>query len=112
MIEFYEESLKRQANESAQLANKLAEIKNAILDDNIVVQIFKGENLGIFFNSKIEVNNLLKKITFCRTDDNIYSLILNENNKLEYISVEDIDYFRQNEKYETGVDLCYFVIRY
>ena len=89
MIEFYEESLKRQANESAQLANKLAEIKNAILDDNIVVQIFKGENLGIFFNSKIE-----------------------EKNKLEYISVEDIDYFRQNEKYETGVDLCYFVIRY
>jgi hypothetical protein len=48
--------LRRQAKESAELANKLAELKNAIIDNNMVVHNFKGERIGTFFNTSIEVN--------------------------------------------------------
>lgn len=59
-IEFYEESIKRQAKESAELANKLAELKNAIIDNNMVVHNFKGEKIGLFFNTSIEVGIFIK----------------------------------------------------
>jgi len=101
--------LRRQAKESAELANKLAELKNAIIDNNMVVHNFKGEKIRTFFNTSIEVNKLLNKITFGRTDNNIYTLVLQENNNLEYVNVEDIDYFKQSDKYETAIEICYFV---
>ena len=47
--------MKRQATESAELANKLAELKNAIIDGNMVIHNFKGEKLGTFFNTSIDV---------------------------------------------------------
>lgn len=36
-------------------------------------------------------------------------MVLQENNNLEYVNVEDIDYFKESDKYETAIDVCYFV---
>jgi len=100
-IEHYEDTLKRQAKESAELANKLAELKNAIIDNNMVVHNYKGEKIGTFFNTSIEIQ-------FGRTDSGLYALVLHDKGGSEYVNVEDIDYFKQNDKYETAIDLCFF----
>jgi hypothetical protein len=51
----YKESLKRHEVESTELAKKLAELKNAIIESNMVIQNFTGEKIGSLFNSPISV---------------------------------------------------------
>lgn len=96
------ESLQRHEVESSELARKLAELKNAIIETNMVIQNFKCEKVGALFNSDIE-------ITFGRTDDDEYVMILREEENQEYINVEDIEYLKTNEKFMDMIDLCFLV---
>jgi len=100
-IEFYEDTLKRQAKESAELANKLAELKNAIIDDNMMIHNFKGEKLGTFFNTTVELK-------FEKADENMFALVIQSGDDKECINVEDIDYFKKSDKYETAIELCFY----
>jgi hypothetical protein len=96
------ESLQRHEIESSELARKLAELKNAIIETNMVIQNFKCEKVGALFNSDIE-------ITFGRTDDDEYVMIVREDENQEYINVEDIEYLKTNEKFMDMIDFCYLV---
>jgi chromosome segregation ATPase len=51
----YKDSLKRHEVESTELAKKLAELKNAIIESNMIIQNFSGEKIGSLFNSPIDV---------------------------------------------------------
>jgi hypothetical protein len=51
----YKESLMRHEIESSELARKLAELKNAIIESNLVIHKFRGEKLGAIYNTPIEV---------------------------------------------------------
>ena len=102
IIESYKESLSRHEVESSELARKLAELKNAIIETNMVIQSFKCEKIGAIFNTDIE-------ITFGRTDDDEYVMILKEDDLQEYINVEDIEFMRTNDKFMDMIDLCYLV---
>jgi chromosome segregation ATPase len=55
MILSYKESLIRHEIESTELAKKLAELKNAIIESNMVIQSFTGEKIGSLFNTPTEV---------------------------------------------------------
>lgn len=103
LIHSYRESLQRHEIESAELAKKLAELKNAIIESNLVITSFSGERVGLFFNDNIE-------LTFGRTEDNEYVMIIKGKNGEEYIDLEDIDHIRLSEKRPDGVDICYIVI--
>ena len=102
VLESYKVSLSRHEVESAELARKLAELKNAIIETNMVIQSFKCEKIGALFNNDIE-------ITFGRTDDDEYVMIVKEDNDQEYINVEDIEYLKTNDKFVDMIDLCYLV---
>ena len=107
-------SLLKHETESSNLAKKLAELKNAVIEQNIVIQSFKGERKGTLFNHTLEVIILflliiIFKVTFGRTDDNDYIMILKENNSEEYVNVEDIEFLKQNDKNIELVDLKYIV---
>lgn len=96
------ESLHRHEIESAELARKLAELKNAIIESNMVIQNFKCEKIGKLYNTAIE-------ITFGRTDDNEYVMIVKEDDEEEYVNVEDIEYMKTSEKFIDLIDICYLV---
>ena len=96
----FKENLSRHEVESAGLAQKLAELKNAIIEANMVVQTFKGEKVGSYFNTNIE-------ITFGRTDDDEYVMTLKEDGDKQYINVEDVEYLKSNDKFMDMVDICY-----
>jgi chromosome segregation ATPase len=103
VVNGYQESIMRHEKESAELARKLAELKNAILEGNMVIQSFKCEKVGTIFNSTIQ-------ITFGRTDDDEYVMIIKEDDKDEYVNVEDIEYLKSNGKSIDIVEICYLVI--
>jgi chromosome segregation ATPase len=71
VISTYKESLIRHELESAGLARKLAELKNAIIEQNMIIQTFKGEkadhgdNVG---NVPIEVSRLVNDLGYFRSD--------------------------------------------
>jgi chromosome segregation ATPase len=98
----YKDNLRRHEVESAELARKLAELKNAIIEANIVIQTFRGEKVGSVFNSILE-------ITFGRTDDDEYVMILKEDGENIYINVEDVEYLKSSEKFMDMLDVCYQV---
>jgi hypothetical protein len=101
----YKDNLRRHEVESAELARKLAELKNAIIEANIVIQTFRGEKVGSVFNSDLE-------ITFGRTDDDEYVMTLKEDGENVYINVEDVEYLKPSEKFLDMVDICYQVFAY
>jgi hypothetical protein len=104
IIASYKESLSRHEIESASLARKLAELKNAIIESNIVIQTFKCEKVGSFYNSRLE-------LTFGRTESNDYVMKLKDEDegKEEYVDVEDIEYLKLNEKFLDILDVCFLV---
>jgi hypothetical protein len=102
IISSYKESLGRHEIESAELARKLAELKNAILETNMVIQNFKCQKVGALFNADME-------ITFGRTDDNEYVMILKEGDQEEYVNVEDVEYMKTSERFMDMIDICYLV---
>lgn len=55
VINTYKESFVRHEIESTELAKKLAELKNAIIESNMIIQSFTGEKIGTLFNTPIEV---------------------------------------------------------
>lgn len=54
-LSYVKKSLLKNETESANLAKKLAELKNVIIDQNIVIQSFKGERKGGLFSHSVEV---------------------------------------------------------
>ena len=95
----------RHQSESAALAMKLAELKNAILENNIVIQSYPCERICTFFNDKIE-------LIFGRTNDNEYVMTIKENDSKTFVNIEDIEYFNSNENNPSIVDVCYLVFIY
>ncbi len=87
LISSYKENLQRHEIESAGLAIKLAELKNAIIESNLVITNFQGERIGTFFNDNVE-------LTFGRTEENEYIMIVTDKNGEEYVDLEDIDYIK------------------
>jgi len=102
LISSYKESLQRHEIESAELARKLAELKNAIIESNLVITHFQGEKIGTFFNDSLE-------LIFGRTEENEYVMIMKDKNGEEYIDLQDIDYIKLSDKYEDALDICYLV---
>jgi hypothetical protein len=98
----YKENLSRHEIESSEMARKLAELKNAIIESNMVIQTFRCEKVGNFFNDNID-------ITFGRTDENEYVMIVKEDNYEEFVNVEDIDHMKTNDKFKDMIDVCYMV---
>lgn len=98
----YKDNLTRHEIESSEMAKKLAELKNAIIESNMVIQSFKCKKMGALFDSDLE-------ITFGRTDEDEYVMIINDDGEHEYINVEDIEYLKTNDKANDIVDLSYLV---
>lgn len=104
LISSYKESLQRHEIESAELARKLAELKNAIIESSLVITHFQGEKIGTFFNDSVE-------LVFGRTEENEYVMIIKEKGSEEYVDLEDIEYVKISEKHENALDICYVVIK-
>ena len=103
LINSYIENIQRHEIESASLCRKLAELKNAIIESNLVISNYQGERIGILFNDKIE-------LIFGKTDTNEYVLIIKDKNGEESINIEDVDYFKISEKYDNSLEILYLVI--
>jgi len=102
LISSYRENLQRHEIESAELARKLAELKNAIIESNMVITHFQGEKIGTFFNDNIE-------LIFGRTEENEYVMIIKDKSCEEYVDLEDIEYIKISEKQDHVLDICYVV---
>lgn len=81
-----QDNLKRHENENTVLAKKLAELKNAILEENIRTQIFTGKKKEIFTSPSFN-------LTFMKNDEGFLVVIYEEEDgsKYECISIDDID---------------------
>lgn len=81
-----QDNLKRHESENTVLAKKLAELKNAILEENIRTQIFTGKKKEMFTSPSFN-------LTFMKNDEGFLVVIYEEEDggKYECISIDDID---------------------
>jgi hypothetical protein len=98
----YKDTLLKHEKQSAEMARKLAEFKNAIIESSLIAYIFKCQKLGTIFNSNVEV-------TFGQTEEDEYVMVIREEEDELFINIEDIDSITRSEKFADLIEICYLV---
>lgn len=97
-----QENLKRHEIENTVLARKLAELKNAIMDENIRMQVFSGKRKEMFSSANFT-------LTFAKSDDGFFLAIYQEENgkNQETINLDDIENVKVNSANENSLDFIF-----
>lgn len=97
-----QENLKRHEIENTVLARKLAELKNAIMDENIRMQVFSGKRKEMFTSANFN-------LTFTKSDDGFFLALYQEENgkNQETINLDDIENVKVNSASENSLDFIF-----
>lgn len=95
-----QENVKKAENDSAMLAKKLADLKSAILEENVRDKTFTGEKKDLFSYSFVS-------LTFTKTQDGFYVAVIKDDVDSEYILIEDIDSISTSNENDNSVEIKY-----
>lgn len=95
-----QENVKKMENDNAVLAKKLADLKSAILEENVRDKTFTGEKKDLFSYSFVS-------LTFTKSQDGFFVAIIKDDVDTEYILIEDIDSIQTLNENENSMEIKY-----
>jgi len=100
-----QDSLRKHEIENSVLARKLAELKSAIMDQNIRMQIFTGKKRETFSTANFT-------LTFTKSEDEFFIVIYQEEGKPgEVTKLDDVENIKVANENENSIEFSYMKVK-